>query len=1608
MERYNTGRDGYNGVEAAPHQWHSSYNNNSTNSRSSGSIREEADEVGSISGVDSSAVRNMITVMGGFAMSALLDADGRSSLKERCAERLKQEHGVIAPYAEQAVLANLDWGIQGLEKAVKATNNPETRSARLEHTEEMLQVAVNLDPRRTTGGVPNSYLSSWANYYMALVWKLRNNDRNTAVRFLEMFILEPGQSRRVFAPALWEQLFRPHMANIDAWYQAEHAQIMSSSPPLGLHGGLDIPQRRRNRLGDLDGSHLRTSSKSLEQEFDDSASLAGESINGDMTPSRQGRGKESTLAADQIMRLELLNRLYQDSLDENTQQYAQYYKDWMAYEAENMMQGSVQGSPVSSIMRSPLSYSSQEADQQQQTPRQHTSNGASGYGPGGAGSNQYRGKIHRHPSMDRESDTFSEASYKDPSAFSRNSSINQSIQEVDEASYKERRTERSIRGSGSNSRQDFDDGAVLSGDEDDCSSTSEFGRGAGVFLDGEEELTEDELVQLWEELSDGRITSADAHDFISRLTDQNGQPVTYERLSELAEAATTSSRENRGPPEQLDILPTLDAAVSATNFEAAVPVNSPHRNFAASPLSSIEDEEPGPLSRQGSVIAQSPFPVALRRMQSDSSHSTLSSQSSRSLSSKHETLSREQSMIKPPKDYVCSMTKQLFLDPVCLETGHSYERTAIKEWLDRGNKTCPNTGKMLRNLELPQTNFVLKRLVDTWKEDHPQYFQEFSRASSAKESTADKLDTPLSPIVYQNGADAASDESEQQPSSARGGRRIVPLPEDQVTPNLEETLVELKGAVDTLFKTDDLGQCEKAVRVAARAWVESKGDASVASSFSKSGVVEKLVEVLKRSKKDDVLRSVVFLLSDLISKDASTRDTVMNIDRALEATVAALKNPGVPQSAVLLHLLKAPSSQLEGYKLVPSLLAVLKTVPTYGEETFLMPLSPKSAAVSILEQLVTNADHRVNMKNAEAIVAADGVRYLMERLEAKSLEEKISAVAVMWSCLQSDGGIRTVMAQNLKIKTLVDLLNNSNEQARTVAIFFLAELIRLNRRPAIQKILEEVLRQGQLNSMHVLMAHLKVSPFEHRALVASLLLQMDLLAEPHEPSMFREEALEALVNALGCEENNKVQLEAAKVLASLSGRFSITGRSMTEAYLLKYAGINVEDHSRSRGNVLTAEEEKAADEWDKRMAVAVLGNGKSLIDAVGTVLPSKSSKIARLCLVTAAWITCALRNMPESGLQVCARNCFLPSLVAILQPGREMEEKVLACLCLFNLTDDSVGLQQLTIFAKDLFAPLRRLRRVTWTAKKIVTALIASPYMNNDLWAHGMVNQLDAAANGETRCLLYFRGHLYSGHADHSIKVWGMKRKTPRMIYETKEHSRAVLCFAVLEESQKLFSGSADKTVRVWTLSEDRLKCLQVIDIKEAVHAIAVNTSTIVVIPQNAGVKVLDANGSNPRVVNGNKHVQSINLTENHLYCGCTDSSIQEIDPGTGISVSLQSGVSSLRGKKAIYSLQSSSGLLYSAGTLVEGIGTKMWSLATRAMIHFISTQMDVRCMAMSDDLIYLSNKEVTGTVEVWLRDKYQKVAGFSVGSKILSLAVVGDTLYTASVDGIIRAWSLT
>lgn len=239
-------------------------------------------------------VKSLTTVIGSFIQDQLLDQRKRDIQKEQCGERLAAEDEsnnkeTEVRYSDQAVLANLDWGMDALEEAIN-TSNVETKMARLDYAEKMLQVCAMLDTSDQTAGVPNFYLSAWAHLNLSYLWKLRNNVTNAVLHVLEMFSVDPSFSRIDFAPELWKTLFLPHMSSIVGWYSEQRHRVMMDLIP--------------------DSTDL-----SFTVDFD---LYFNESLVFSMRP-------------DQAEKLQKLEKLYGQTLDDNTRLYANYFKDCINY-----------------------------------------------------------------------------------------------------------------------------------------------------------------------------------------------------------------------------------------------------------------------------------------------------------------------------------------------------------------------------------------------------------------------------------------------------------------------------------------------------------------------------------------------------------------------------------------------------------------------------------------------------------------------------------------------------------------------------------------------------------------------------------------------------------------------------------------------------------------------------------------------------------------------------------------------------------------------------------------------------------------------------------------------------------------------------------------------------------------------------------------------------------------------------------------------------------------------------------------------------------------------------------------------------------------------------
>ncbi|KAK6115202.1 hypothetical protein DH2020_007471 [Rehmannia glutinosa] len=766
---------------------------------------------------------------------------------------------------------------------------------------------------------------------------------------------------------------------------------------------------------------------------------------------------------------------------------------------------------------------------------------------------------------------------------------------------------------------------------------------------------------------------------------------------------------------------------------------------------------------------------------------------------------------RPPKDFVCPITGQIFNDPVTLETGQTYERKAIQEWMNRGNTTCPITRQPLSASSLPKTNYVLKRLITSWKDQHPDLAQEFSCTETPKNCLSS------SNISSQR---SISNEVDYKP------QRIV------------------RPGAGNISK-QHLQECEGAILTIAKIWEDSNVASGINSYLSSPTIVNGFVEVLSASLNKDVLRTTVYILSKLICEDDRVGDLLTSIDSDFYCLADLLKK-GLSESAVLALLLRPSFSQLSSHNLVATLLHIISN-KNDGCSGFQYVIAPKDAAIALLEQIVVGGDESDRSHNAMNVITGNGIPALLNCLDR--VDGRQSIVSILLCCIRVDITCKNVIANRIELSHVLELFHGGNDSVRGICIEFLCELVQLSRYIAVNlllkqrklgnQILQIIKEEGTFSTMHTLLVYLQMSPMEQKPAIATLLLQLDLLVAPRKMSIYREEAMEALLEALQRKDFPSSQITALAMLSSLSGHFRASKKPYMESWLLKIAGfdqpynamIRVEEMKTNETELAEMkEDEKAARAWEKRMAFVLSNHEKGAIfKALEECFKSNSIEIAKNCLVVATWLVHMLYRFPDCGIREVARKSLLDKFINVLQSSKNVEEKILAALALRGFAE---------------------------------------------LWSCVEGPETDVSMNGEILSMLHIRNRLISSHSDGTIKVWDTGKRVPRLIQEAREHSKAVTCLYVPPSLDKLYSGSLDKTIRVWSIKQEEIHCIQVHDVKEAVLVLTANASVACFSSQANGVKVYNWSGV-PRNINFSKQVKCLMMDGDKLYCGCSGYAIQ-------------------------------------------------------------------------------------------------------------------------------------
>lgn len=257
---------------------------------------------------------------------------------------------------------------------------------------------------------------------------------------------------------------------------------------------------------------------------------------------------------------------------------------------------------------------------------------------------------------------------------------------------------------------------------------------------------------------------------------------------------------------------------------------------------------------------------------------------------------------------------------------------------------------------------------------------------------------------------------------------------------------EFVRAITTICSSDILSECEFAIRVISKAWLNSHVDPLIEEAVSQSSVIEAILEVLFASSIDEILELAISVLAELVGRNDAIREIILSWDPQLEIFVRLLSRTGLfLKAAVLLYLLKPQAKQMLSPEWVPLVLRVLE----FGDKVltlFTVQCCPQEAAIYFIDQFLTGFDEDKNLENARQVVSLGGLTFLTKRIEEGEVHHRNNVALIIYSCIHAEGSCRSFLSDNIKKSSLLELIVLSNSKSCSGCAFtVLAELLYLDR-----------------------------------------------------------------------------------------------------------------------------------------------------------------------------------------------------------------------------------------------------------------------------------------------------------------------------------------------------------------------------------------------------------------------------------------------------------------------------------------------------------------------------------------------------------------------------------
>lgn len=827
----------------------------------------------------------------------------------------------------------------------------------------------------------------------------------------------------------------------------------------------------------------------------------------------------------------------------------------------------------------------------------------------------------------------------------------------------------------------------------------------------------------------------------------------------------------------------------------------------------------------------------------------------------------------------------------------------------------------------------------------------------------------------------------------------------------KDTRIQLLGrfekAVEMLCFSEGRGKSEDAGLEVLAVWEMLNNKSEVNYTSLKHVILHQLLEIISASKRENLIRASVSTLLYLISEDKTIIEEIRKKDQHLRDFACALKK-NIPEAVILIYLLHPSPLEIKSLELLPQLVDVACNLNNQKEGSAFLPLTPTSASIAIIEILVTSFDYVTNNMHLALISSPRIVAKLVNVAMNKNLEEVVALAGILVKCMRTSGNCRKYLSQIPALDPFLHLLSINEKRGKFAALEYFHEILHMPRSSAIQ-LLQQIQQHEMIKITQALNTCIKQDKIEHQLLAANLLLQLDMLGQNSRKSEFKEEAMEVILKAVGSEENSSAQALAASILSNLGGTHAWTGEPYTAAWLVRKAGltsVNQRNMIRSVDWLDPCLQDSELDAWNGKVARGVIKIGNSVFNTLAKGINSKTRSVSHDCLITIAWLGSEMAVNGPSSIRYSACEILLNKVAHFLHPGSELDERVLACLCVYNYTFGK-GKQKLMNFSEGSRESLRRLSGITWMAEELLKVTdFFLPTKSRVSCVHTQILEIGNVSNIASTALIFYKGLLCAGYSDGTIKAWDIKGQRATLVCEIKEHKKPVTCFALFEQGDRLLSGSSDKTVRVWQMVQKKFECIEVMEMKESVLKVDTMGEKILIITQRSGLKVKYLS-KNIQTFCKNKHLKCLTVAQSRVYLGCADSSMQELDIKENHKTEIRPPTNSWRMlNKPITSVLVYKDWIYCAGSNVEGSSIKEWRRRSKPQISIATGRgTSVQAMAVVEDFIYLNCNSSPTIIQIWLRERQQKVSRLSAGSKITCLITANDIVLCGTESGLIKGW---